>query len=368
MIHETTVFSWFYLTWWPTQECGTFWQLEILGQLLLWKSCLSISASSFVLVVLISPIYLRIPIVAVVIIIVAIIVVTQIILLLGLLFRNWAIIRGRVHTTLQLMIEDQHGWTSLKTWIPSLARPITVAGFSQTNIPIGIVLAQCYKRHKAITFEISPKRLDGRCTTGSSQTATYDAFGIQLHFEANHKHESLHCREVLQCRTAPWRFRSSKSSTACKTFRVQKYHTTNRNARCWCEDLLTQEGIESGAAGMRFLKDIFCLIIIYLGNAKVSKEPLQCWLVSWPFLCFLPQVPHTCQILIFTNGRISPRIITPIRYASVFSNPHKSIGTIVKLLIALITLPISVTISGIRDGFRFDLTRVLLLHLDLGRR
>jgi hypothetical protein len=61
---------------------------------------------------------------------------------------------------------------------------------------------------------------------------TMDVFDNQQHFVANHRHEFLRCIEDHQCKTVLSRFRSSKSNTLCKMFRVRIFHRASHSAQC----------------------------------------------------------------------------------------------------------------------------------------
>lgn len=53
-----------------------------------------------------------------------------------------AVLGGGSHTTLPVLVEDQHGGTPLETWISALAGPVSVAGFAKWHVAVSVILAQ----------------------------------------------------------------------------------------------------------------------------------------------------------------------------------------------------------------------------------
>ena len=67
--------------------------------------------------------------------------------------------------------------------------------------------------------------------------AYYDVSGSQQHSEASRRRESPRCRAIHQCRTALWRFRSSRSSSECRRSRARIFRTASHSAPCFGGDL-----------------------------------------------------------------------------------------------------------------------------------
>ena len=55
---------------------------------------------------------------------------------------HFAVFSGRHHAPQRPAVEHQHGGTPLKTRVASLALPVSVAGFSQRNVSVGVIVAQ----------------------------------------------------------------------------------------------------------------------------------------------------------------------------------------------------------------------------------
>jgi hypothetical protein len=52
------------------------------------------------------------------------------------------VLGGWSHTTLPVFVEDQHGGTPLEARVSALAGPVSVAGFTEGHVTVGVILAQ----------------------------------------------------------------------------------------------------------------------------------------------------------------------------------------------------------------------------------
>ena len=56
--------------------------------------------------------------------------------------RDVAVLGGRGHASLPLLVEDEHGGTALEAGVAALARPVAVAGLAEGDVAVGVVLTQ----------------------------------------------------------------------------------------------------------------------------------------------------------------------------------------------------------------------------------
>lgn len=135
---------------------------------------------------------------------------------------NVAVFCGWHDTTEGVLVEDQHSRTTLQPGVSSLALPVSVTGFSKSDVSIRIVIAESCKNLKLIIDLIIQKII-----------STYGAFGIPRHSRASRNCGRFRCTTNHLCRAAPWLFRSNRSSIGCSLSHGQRFlRTIDINIMC----------------------------------------------------------------------------------------------------------------------------------------
>lgn len=198
----------------------------------------------------------------------------------------------------------------------------------------------------------------GRTAGERGANATYDVSDSRRRSRANRSCARSRCRANRRYIIAPSPCRSSRSSSACKTFHDRKCRKANRSA-LWLSGRLhanTQEASKQAERGREKEKRAN----EFGHKIQIEMQSNESIRIEWNRK--LRKEGLTGQLFALAVVG-APRIIASFGHAAVFTGEHQAVRTVVQLGLVAYALPVPVAVRYVPDDARLRLARVFLVAL-----